>query len=739
MKNVHLFGIRHHGVGSARNLISALTELQPDCILIEGPPDADALIPFAADAAMQPPVALLVYNPDRPQRAAWYPFAVYSPEWQAMRYALENGVDVSFCDLPQRHMMALEAENEEGASPEKPENAAPPKIAFDPLQALAEAAGESDGERWWNRVVEEVAHPAEIFAVLHDAMASLRTGDNGEINVENRRETLREAWMRKTIRAASKKYQRVAVVCGAWHTPALADLSDAKADNALLKGLPGVKTVATFAPWTYSRIAMETGYGAGIVSPGWYHHLWETPSEDVPSRWLAQVAALLREEQMLASTAQVIDALRLTEMLAVLRGHTAGLEELNEASIAVLMGGHDEPLALIRRKLIISERMGSVAPDVPDVPLQRDIAALQKSLRLKISPETIQLDLDLRKPNDLARSRFFHRLNLLGIPWAKLARGDVSSKGTFHEFWDTQWTPELDIRIIETNIWGTTLETAAVNYTAHVCSESKSMARLTKLLNAVMLAELPDAVQIVLKRLEDLASLSHDIGELMGSVPPLVDTLRYSDVRQTDATLVAPILENVLLRICIGLYPASLQLDDEAAQTLYTLINATHSALTLAQRPDLLERWYEALAELTESEMTHAVLAGTASRLLLRGNQMNAEAAAVLMSRAFTVGNDPHYGAFWLEGFLSGMEHTLLHDETLFGLVDSWVTGLDGEHFEAALPLVRRTFGTYTAPTRRNISDRIKRGARVIETDVLDEARAARVLPVMRQILGITG
>ena len=73
-----LFGIRHHGAGSARHLFAALREYQPDCILLEGPPEADALLPLAAEADMQPPVALLAYRPDAPQQAVYYPFAAFS-------------------------------------------------------------------------------------------------------------------------------------------------------------------------------------------------------------------------------------------------------------------------------------------------------------------------------------------------------------------------------------------------------------------------------------------------------------------------------------------------------------------------------------------------------------------------------------------------------------------------------------------------------------------------------------
>src|SRR5678815_5856550 len=80
-----IFGIRHHGPGSARSLLRALDELKPDCLLIEGPPDADEIIPYAARAEMRPPVAILVHDAERPADAVYYPFAEFSPEWQAMR------------------------------------------------------------------------------------------------------------------------------------------------------------------------------------------------------------------------------------------------------------------------------------------------------------------------------------------------------------------------------------------------------------------------------------------------------------------------------------------------------------------------------------------------------------------------------------------------------------------------------------------------------------------------------
>ena len=101
-----IFGIRHHGPGSARSLRAALEQLRPDAILVEGPPDAAEVLPLLAHPDMRPPVALLIYAPDLPRRAVYYPFALFSPEWQALHFGLTSGIPVRFMDLPQAHQLA---------------------------------------------------------------------------------------------------------------------------------------------------------------------------------------------------------------------------------------------------------------------------------------------------------------------------------------------------------------------------------------------------------------------------------------------------------------------------------------------------------------------------------------------------------------------------------------------------------------------------------------------------------
>src|SRR6185437_13463386 len=234
--------------------------------------------------------------------------------------------------------------------------------------------------------------------------------------------------MRKTLRGVVKEgFERIAVVCGAWHAPVLdaeavagkQDGCKVKDDTERLAGLAKVKTTATWIPWTFSRLTSRSGYGAGMESPGWYAQLWAA-NDEAPTRWLTTAARLLRDKDLEGSPASIIEARRLAETLAALRElRSPGLAELNEAILAVFCHGEHSPLALVRERLEIGDVLGAVPDETPTVPLARDLAQWQTSLRLKPSSENKLLDLDVRKENDLARSHLLHRLNLLGIGWGR--------------------------------------------------------------------------------------------------------------------------------------------------------------------------------------------------------------------------------------------------------------------------------------------------------------------------------
>lgn len=825
-----VFGIRHHGPGSARSLRLALNRFRPDVILIEGPADADPLLGFVAADGMEPPVALLGYRPDEPAKAAMWPFAEFSPEWQAMTYAAEHGVRVGFCDLPAATVLAMEQD---------------PVPTGDPLALLAEAGGYDDAERWWDAIVES-ATDADIFPAVNDAMAALREhaeqlgpdgepaipgtadgtpspapgssetatapgvtdsegatateatprsddspaaarrlpgvdeaatdgGDNGSGAalfaepqpgehvppadfdpsdpaavapgriVLDAHTLVREAYMRQVMRKALKDGAvRLAVVCGAWHAPALeGKLGPAAADARLLKGLPRGKATLTWVPWTHSRLSSTSGYGAGITSPGWYHHLF-TVTEQPIARWLTRVAGMLRTHDLPVSSAHIIEAVRLAETLATLRERPlAGLSEVTEATRAVLCDGDEVMLRLVSTELVVGEALGAVPEGTPTVPLEADLRARIKTLRMKQQALERTVDLDLRTEQGLAKSRLLHQLRLLGIEWGRLTDSQVRATGTFRETWVLQWRPELAISIVEAARWGTTLRTAAAaKILDTVAAPDATVGQVANALEAALLADLGGATDGLIARLESVAALDHDVTHLLAALPGLLRTLRYGDVRGTDGAALTRVADGLLVRVCAGLPSAVTGLDTDSAAALRALMDGVHQALSARDDEWASRSWLTALRGVADRADIHGGLIGRAVRLLCDAEVIDAADSARRLAAALSVGHAAADKAAWIDGFLGGRGLLLVHDRNLLSLIDTWLCTLDEEQFVATLPLLRRTFGGFDSGERQAIAQAVRHtGAAATPVGVTDydTVRGELALSAAAAILGLTG
>ncbi|MCA9805910.1 MAG: hypothetical protein KC777_28270, partial [Cyanobacteria bacterium HKST-UBA02] len=556
-------------------------------------------------------------------------------------------------------------------------------------------------------------------------------------------EPLREAHMRQSIRAAKKEgFKNIAVICGAWHTPALSELPPATADARLLKGLPKKKVTATWIPWTHSRLSYYSGYGAGVHSPGWYQHLWDH-SERVAETWMTRVAMLLRERDLDASSAHIIETVRLAETLAAMRGRSAaGLMELSEATRAVLCFGDDLPMRLIHDRLIVGEDLGEVPAETQGTPLGRDLEAQQKSLRLK--PETGEktLDLDLRKEIDRGRSLLLHRLDLLGVSWGIIKQA-AGKSGTFHEYWSLRWSPEFAVSLIEASVWGRTVAQAATACACDSADKNAELAGLTSLLDRVLLADLPEAVDMVMGKVQAVAALASDVAHLMEALPPLARIARYGDVRKTNVEVVAEVIDGLVARICAGLPAYCSSLNDEAAESVLTHIIQVNSSIGLLGIEEQLRLWQECLVKLLEDESLHGIIAGRAARLLFDSRAVEEQEVMRRFGLALSIACEPGRAAAFADGFLRGSGLVLIHDPALLAIIDDWVSALSSDQFIQVLPLLRRTFSSFAPPERRQIGERVKRddsaGSRlpVERSAVLDEERADLVLPVMAQLLGL--
>ncbi|NRB51614.1 MAG: hypothetical protein HRU41_28335 [Saprospiraceae bacterium] len=754
LQKFQVFGIRHHGPGSSERLLRALEELQPDCLVVEAPADAENAIKYMGYEELVPPVALLTYNPKNLQEASYFPFASFSPEWQAIQYAIRSDITIKFMDLPMGMQYTLqEWEREERQLSFRTEGPTiDPALQRDPLGYMAKLAGYEDRERWWEATFEQITDDQDVFSTITDLIRTLRNDSGRKESDENLR---REAYMRKVLRTVTKgEYEKVAVVCGAWHTPALVDLPKYKAtrDNALLKGIKKKKIKTTWIPWSYNRLAFSSGYGAGVLSPAWYDLLFNHKDQAV-TYWMIEVARLFREQDFNASSAHVLEAVRLADTLAAIRGVVVpGQAEIEEAALAVFGEGDATRLDFIRDRLVVGDKVGKVPPDIPSIPFLDDLLKQIKSCRLSKYWESTKVEylkgtstnprggIDLRESKDLDKSHLLHRLSLLGIPWGQVREANANATGSFKEIWRMEWQPEFSIRFIEVGIWGNTVRDAAVAFVGQEAGDTESLSEVATYIGQVLKADLVELIDPLISRLQALAAMTQDVFYLMDSLPALVDITQYGDARKTNVSAVYDLIDEIIPRVCIGLSTAAVGIDDEFSKELFQKLLAVNQRIGLINKQGHIEQWNQALRQLADNAKAVPLIRGISTRILFDKSAMDIQGTTNRLYFALSSSSHALEVANWLEGFLHGSGLVLIYHPALWEMLDGWVDTLTPEAFQEVLPVLRRTFSNFPGPERTKMLHLARQGIDHIttaENKEMNADRAELVWPTLQLLLGI--
>ena len=704
------FGIRHFSPAGAYFLRQFLDEVKPSLVLIEGPADFDFLIDDIVSKKLVPPFAIMAYTKEAPIDTILYPFAEYSPEYQAILWARENNTECHFFDLESDIILGLEKRDDETKDEEIISETNPKKSI------------ETDMEGFWERTLEQ----SEDMHAYRAGSALFGESIRKDTNADDKsfiRDTVRESFMKRKIKEYIEKgfdTEKIVAITGAFHTSAIESLEGAMSDKEY-KELVRRESNITLMPYSYYRLSKRTGYGAGNAAPAYYELLWQGfLSGDITyheRKYLSSLAKYMREHGGIVSSAQVIEATRLARELAVIRGGSVPtLEDLKDASITCMGGGSFGEMAMGFAETDIGKKTGSVPQDAMQTSIQSDFTSKLKQLKLEKYKELVAtpLQLDLRENLrvkskesaflDLNRSFFLYRLVVLGIDFAKIKRSSQDN-ATWAENWILQWTPEAEIQIVESVLKGDTIADAVAFVLSERLLEATKISEIADVIEDAFNCGLPKIVEGAKRSLDEMTNGAIAMCDIADTVSKLSNMISFGDIRKLDREPLIPIVKRLCIRASLMLVGES-ACDDIAAAALTEDIQKIHNVFMVQ---DFLDEslWFDKLTELSNRDDLNTKISGLATAILLDAGKIDEPTLRKEVSRRLSVGMPAELGANWFAGMSMRNHYTLIGRLTLWESLSEYMDTLDEEEFRRSAVFLRRAFVEYSAKEKDMIAENL--------------------------------
>lgn len=704
------FGVRHLSPACAYYVREFLDRNAPEIVLIEGPSDLSHLIePLCSNETIMP-AAILAYTEEAPVKTLLFPLAEFSPEYQAMKWAIKNGRRVMFCDLPSDCLLARQNEDQDKQDEEKTERIS--------VYTEMEKISGTDNDSFWEYTFEQCDSYEDFIEAISEYGKNLR-----EFSENDEHNSLRESYMRKVIYECEKEVptEKICVITGAFHTAGIKDIPFTHEDKKLTDKLPSVKAKATLMPYSYYRLSSRSGYGAGSKAPAYFELLWKSRIQGVigssANRYLSMIAAYQRENGYAASTAEVIEAKRLADTLAAMRGgRYPNMTDLRDAAVTCIGHGSFGEISLACADTEIGTKIGSLPEGTVCTSVQEDFTRQLKELKLekyrKAAAENIDLDLreNLRVKTeksaflDLNRSFFLHRLRILGICFVE-AQPRSQDNATWAERWRLQWTPESEIEIVEASLKGDTIKLAAEYELNFKLYEADTVNAAAMILSDAFDGGLTDcistAISAIQKQTADCSS-AEDTGKTIGTLSTIV---RFGSIRRIGTEPIYPLMEKLYLRFCLCL-PSAVVCDRNGAELLITSMAAVNDACLAHEFLDT-DRFITLLSDIADNNFANPLLSGYSTALLTERGKISSEKLSELINRRLSAGTPPGEAALWFEGLARRNRRSLISRLSVWEKLCDFVSGLDNEEFKPVLVALRRTFSDFSPAEKSDIAENI--------------------------------
>ena len=709
----HIFGVRHFSPAGAYYVRKYLDEVQPKVVLIEAPSDFTDLMDKITAKEVVPPIAIMAYTLEAPIQTIIYPFAEFSPEYQAILWAKENKVECRFCDLPSSIFLGIENAKEKNKEQGESLNSFIHR-------KIDEYSDEADSEVFWERVMEQASDYNAYYSGARDYGKNLRelTLSNTLSDVKN---IIREAYMSKVVSDVCNegyKIDEIAMVVGAFHVEGIESGNFILTEKEV-KQLPKLEAKKTLMPYSYYKLSTYSNYGAGNKAPGYYEFLWKGFNKDdvfyATFIYLSKIAEYQRKTGNMVSSAQIIEAVQLAVSLANIHdSKIPTLKDIQDAAITCMAQGSYAELVMAMANVEVGKKIGKIPQEAIQTSIQSDFYNLLRELKLEKyqSLSATELRLDLRENlrvqtekaalMDLNRSYFLHKLRVLKISFAKLIEKNQANT-TWAEDWVLQWTPETEIEIVETILKGDTIEFATAFELMQRIDNSSSLSEMAEVVKDAFYCGLPKSLEQAFQALQSCMADDIPINEIAKTSTTLSIMLRYGDIRKLDRDVLIPILEQLFLRACLIL-PTEAFCDANAAIELAEAIIALHNVV---ENHDFLdrERWYALLTEVAKRDNLNTKISGLAMAILLETGKISNDELGLEVERRLSKAIPADLGASWFEGLSMKNHYTLIARLGLWEKLQDYISALDEDEFKRALVFLRRAFADFSSNEKHDIAE----------------------------------
>lgn len=739
-QNILFFPIRHHSPACSYHLLKTIEQYKPDCILVEGPQNANRLISILTDENTTMPTAFYYFYKDKSKLIdenadnykCYYPFLNTSPEYNALLEARRLNIAGSFIDLPYGEILINTKANtgirKESEIPSYNDDyyLSENKV----FAAICEKTHMRSFEEFWEKFfeIDALFMSTEDFVVRMMSYCYLTRQNTPHNIMENDGCLVRESFMAKNILEASEKYKKVLVVTGGFHSYGLYSLIKSEKEIQAIKLHNFDKKQQNVYAMAYTLEAADAlnGYASGMQNPGFYESVWDkikTNPDSVKTAYkntvfdiLLKTAKQASKEKLLITMSDILSAVTMYDGLQLMRDKkSVGLYELYDSVQSCFIKGEvnsasDLPLRILS-KIATGSGIGKLCQTEDKIPLIADFEEQCSKYRLKVNmaiEQKIELDIFVKK-NHMEISRFFYRMNFLKTGFARRVKGsDIINnvdRSRVREIWTYVRNIVTDTALIDSSAYGATIEEACKIIasrqlrTEQRCSESAKLYVECFLMGIDISDEFAVHMSDIIINDGDFFS----IGKAIYYFNMLISLKKLYGIDSPESEY---FLDKCFSRIVIML-PSIININSDRAEDCIKICRILYNISSEGILSDRFSELIQAFKAMIEKDNPEPAIYGAVLGLLYGyAPSYKAEISKALFG--YLTGSDElkKQGAIFLRGAFSTARDIVLVGDEFIKMIDSLIKALSVNDFMEVMPELRLAFSKFTPSETDEIAEK---------------------------------